>query len=145
MNILFVCVANVGRSQFAEAFFNRRSQHQATSAGLKVGASEGQTVGDRTAQANSAASTPANMMQVAREEEGLNLSLQVRTQLTPELVARADRVIVIAPNEEFPPYLQDSKVTFWDTPEIFGESYDMVRQVKDRIKEQVELLVQEVG
>ena len=33
MNVLFVCIANVGRSQVAEAYFKLVSCHDATSAG----------------------------------------------------------------------------------------------------------------
>ena len=33
MKVLFVCVANVGRSQMAEAFFNLLSEHHGESAG----------------------------------------------------------------------------------------------------------------
>ena len=139
MDILFVCVGNVGRSQIAEAFFNQSSQHQATSAGLGVGDADGQTVGER------ALSRPGSMLQVVREEEGLDLSAKLRNQLTPELVARADRVIVIAPEAEYPPYLEDNKVTFWDVQDIAGEPQDRVHQLKEQIKERVRLLVQDIG
>ena len=46
MKVLFVCLANVGRSQMAEAFFNRLSRHQAGSAGSRVSAQEGQNLAD---------------------------------------------------------------------------------------------------
>jgi len=36
MNILFVCCANAGRSQVAEALFNRLSQHRAKSTGTEA-------------------------------------------------------------------------------------------------------------
>ncbi len=70
MKVLFVCVANVGRSQMAEAFFNRLSDHQATSTGSRVGHKEGQTLKERSIEPE-ASSTPGNMLKIMLEEEGL--------------------------------------------------------------------------
>lgn len=144
MNVLFVCVANVGRSQVAEAFFNQFSRRRATSAGLRVGDRQGQTLADRSREPE-ASSTPGHMLQLMRDEEGLELSGNQRTQLTPQLVEQADRVIVIAPEESYPEYLSGDQVEFWDIPDLFGAPYDKVRELKDRIKERVRLLVEETG
>ena len=144
MQILFVCVANVGRSQMAEALFNQLSRHQARSAGLRVGDREGQTLEHRSREPE-ATSTPGNMLRIMREEEGLDLHGQERTQLTPALVEQSDRVYVIAPGATYPSYLQGDKVTFWDIEDLFGAPYDSVRQLKDAIKERVRQLVAEIG
>ena len=79
MKVLFVCVANVGRSQMAEAFFNRISAHEATSAGSQVGDKEGQNLRDRAGEPQ-ASSTPGNMLQIMQDEEGLNLYDNLRAQ-----------------------------------------------------------------
>jgi protein-tyrosine-phosphatase len=94
MKVLFVCVANVGRSQMAEAFFNRLSTHHASSAGTQVGDREGQTLADR-ARESEASSTSGNMLKIMKDEEELDLRQKVRKQLTPEMVKEADKVIVI--------------------------------------------------
>ena len=36
MKVLFVCIANVGRSQVAEAYFSKLTQHDSDSAGIAV-------------------------------------------------------------------------------------------------------------
>lgn len=47
LDVLFVCRANLGRSQMAQAMFNRLSKHQSTSAGTMVLEMDGQTVAKR--------------------------------------------------------------------------------------------------
>ena len=136
----------------AEAFFNRLSRHQASSAGIRVGDQAGQTLADRSREP-AASDTPGNMLRIMQEEEGLDLTGNRRTQLTPEMVEQADRVFVIAPDEPYPDYLQNpasdgevgDKVTFWEIPDLFGAPYDSVRQLKEQIKEQVRRLVAETG
>ena len=145
MQVLFVCVANVGRSQMAEAFFNRLSAHQATSAGARVGDAEGQTLGAR-AKEPSASSTPGYMLRIMKEEEGMDLDQKVRRQLTPEMVAGADRVVVMCQSDPWPDYLKDNpKVTFWNIQDLYGAPYQSVRQLKDEVKGHVVKLVDEVG
>ena len=47
--------------------------------------------------------------------ENLDLSSEQRTQLTPELVDAADKVVVMAERETWPDYLvEGGKVEFWD-------------------------------
>ena len=145
MKVLFVCVANVGRSQVAEAFFNKLSTHQATSAGTQVGDKEGQNLKDR-AKEPEASSTPGNMLKIMEEEERLDLYGKLRKQLTPNMVDEADRVFVMCKSDPYPEYLNDDpKVTFWDIQDMFGTPYDAVRQLKDDIKRHIQELVEEIG
>ncbi|MFQ6029324.1 MAG: low molecular weight phosphatase family protein [Dehalococcoidia bacterium] len=144
MNVLFVCVANVARSQIAEAFFNRLSRHQATSAGLQVGDKQGQTLHARS-QEPTASTATGYLLRIMREEEGIDLTGNLRNQLTPELVEQADRVFVIAPEGPYPDYLQGSKVTFWDIQDLYGEPYETVQRLKNQIKERVQQLAEEIG
>jgi arsenate reductase (thioredoxin) len=145
MQVLFVCVANVGRSQMAEAFYNRLSMHTATSAGSQVGDREGQTLKERAREAE-ACTTPGNMLRIMKEEEGLDLSRKLRCQLTPELVDHADRVVVMCRTDPYPNYLRDNpRVTFWDIQDLFGTPYEAVRQLKDEVKAHVARMVAETG
>lgn len=145
MIVLFVCVANVGRSQMAEAFFNRRSRHRGVSAGTQVGNQAGQNLSDRS-QVPAATSTPGNMLRIMREEEGLDLYLNLRKQLTPDMVGEADRVIVMCETDPYPEYLSNNpKVTFWSIPDLYGAPYSSVQQLKEEVKRHIEQLVDEIG
>lgn len=145
MIVLFVCVANVGRSQMAEAFFNRQSRHRGVSAGTQVGDQAGQNLRDRS-RVPAASSTPGNMLRIMQEEEGLDLYHNLRKQLTPDLVDRADRVIVMCETDPYPAYLSNNpKVTFWNIPDLYGAPYTSVQQLKEELKRHIEQLVGEIG
>ena len=141
MNVLFVCRANLGRSQMAQAMFNRLSQHRSTSAGTMVLEMDGQTVAERAEVAPS-----VTLVLELMEEEGLNISSEQRTHLTAELVNAAGKVIVMAERETWPDYLvEGGKVEFWDIVDAFNILMDQVRAIKDQIKAKVEELVRETG
>ena len=93
----------------AQAMFNRLSKHQSTSAGTMVLEMDGQTVAKRAEVAPSG----VLVLELMSEEEDQDLSSEQRTQLTPELVDAADKVIVMAERETWPDYLVESgKVEF---------------------------------
>ncbi|MCH8745447.1 MAG: hypothetical protein IIB31_07360 [Chloroflexi bacterium] len=145
MKILFVCVANVGRSQMAEAFCNKLSRHEATSAGSQVGEKMGQVLSDRAREAE-ASSTPGDMLKIMFQEEDLDLYGNVRTQLIPSLVDAADLVVVMCQSDPYPEYLaRNPKVTFWNIQDLYGASYNAVRSLKDEVKRHVTALVAEMG
>ena len=141
MNVIFVCRANLGRSQMARAMFDRLSQHQSTSVGTMVAEMEGQTVAERAKVAPSVV-----LVLELMDEEGLDISSEERTQLTAELFNAADKVIVMAERETWPSYLvENGKVVFWDIADAFNIPMDAVRSIKDQIKAKVEELVGEIG
>ena len=145
MKILFVCVANVGRSKMAEAFCNKLSRHEATSAGSQVGEKMGQVLSDRAREAE-ASSTPGDMLKIMFQEEDLDLYGNFRTQLIPSLVDAADLVVVMCQSDPYPEYLaRNPKVTFWNIQDLYGESYNAVRSLKDEVKRHVTTLVAEMG
>ena len=93
----------------AQAMFNRLSKHQSTSAGTMVLEMDGQTVAKRAEVAPSG----VLVLELMSEEEDQDLSSEQRTQLTPELVDAADKVIAMAERETWPDYLVESgKVEF---------------------------------
>ena len=141
MNVLFVCRANVGRSQMAEAFFNRLSQSESGSAGTKVGELDGQTV-SQLAQTSANAALIVEIM----TEEGLDVSSKHRTQLTTELVDAADKVIVMAERESWPDYLAEGgKVVFWDIEDPVRIPKEAAIAIKNQVNAKVEELVRETG
>jgi len=142
MNVNFVCRANLGRSQMAQAMFNRLSRHRSTSTGTMVLEMEGQTLAERAEVAPSV----VLVLELMSEEEGLELSSEQRTQLTPELFDAADKVIVMAERETWPDQLvEGGKVEFWEIADAFNISKDQVQAIKEQIKVKVEALVRETG
>ena len=140
MKVMFVCHANVGRSQAAEAFFARASKHEASSSGTHVDELMAQ---QKPASAkmrdNSQHSLPYMLTQ------GIDISEQERTQLTPELVAEVDRVIAILTPEEVPDYVKESgKLTVWDIVDP-ATHIEQTTELFDEIKILVKDLVQEIG
>jgi protein-tyrosine-phosphatase len=132
MKVLFICRANVGRSQMATAFFNKLStKHRAVGAGTHVGDNEGLPLQELVIR--------------CMAELGYDLSKETRKQLTREIAHEADRIIVMNEKADLPPYLSDSpKVIFWDVEDAKGTSYDFHVKIRDQIKGLVEKLVQEI-
>ena len=77
---------------------------------------------------------------------GVDISEHERTQLTPAMVAQADRVVVIAEKETWPAYLVESeKVVFWDITDSVDMEDDEARKIFDDVRLRVEELVREIG
>ncbi len=143
MKILFVCYANAGRSQVAEALFNKLSQHKAESAGTRVDKllTERNPATGMVKHATGGQSVIAYM-----EEEGINVSENTRKQLTPQMLENSDRVVVITSKDSWPKYLQESeKVIFWDIPNAVGMTPAAARVVYDQVKKHIKDLVDEIG
>jgi len=139
MKILFVCYANAGRSQVAEALFNKLSQHQAESAGTRVN----KLLTERNPAFRTVKHATGGQSVIAyMEEEGINVSENTRSQLTPQMVENSDRVVVITSKDSWPEYLVESeKVTFWDIPNAVGMTPEAARVVYDQVKKRVKDLV----
>ncbi len=141
--VLFVCMANIGRSQVARACFDQLSQHDSDSAGIGVD----RIIASRNLSSRKLKdSSNGRSVEYIRKAFGVDISDSERQQLTPEMVDEADLVIVIAEKNSWPDYLQEGgKVVFWDIPDPYGHddnfAYDMHRRVQDR----VEQLVKEIG
>jgi protein-tyrosine-phosphatase len=133
MKILFICKGNVGRSQIAEALFRKKfgNAHQVFSAGTKLSGPE-QPIGELM----------PNIKEVlyVMSEEGIDVSGNIRKQLTEQMVTDADKVIVIMEDEEvLPDYLaQSSKLIRWNVPDPKGKDLVFTRAVKNQIKGSIE-------
>ena len=143
MKILFVCYANVGRSQVAQAYFTKLSRHASDSAGIAV---DELIVQRRLPSRKLKDVLDQRSVEYIGREFGMDVSERERQQLVPAMLDEADRVIVIAEKERWPDYLQEGgKVVFWDIPDAVGQpdefAYDVFRQVQRR----VERLVEEIG
>ena len=100
MKILFVCRANVARSQVAQAAFELLSRHDCASAGTHAADEVAEDLfGRRQVKDWSHHAVPHVL------EHGVDIGERERTQLTLEMAAAADGVVVILPRGEWPEYL----------------------------------------
>ena len=133
--------------------FNKLSRHRAGSAGTKVDTlladNSPSTRMIKHASGKTASEggpTGAHFVIAYMREEGIDISENIRRQLTPEMVHEADRVVVITAQESWPEYLVKSqKVIFWDIPNAVGMSAEPAREVYDQVKQRVSELVAEIG
>lgn len=140
MKVLFVCRANCGRSQMAEAIFNKLAagRHVATSAGTLVrGGYEVTTHGDKLEdEPTSRAGVIPTMAEI-----GIDVSHNLRTQLTPELVSAADLVVLIT-DEFVPSYLVECKnLVTWEIPDPKGRGREFSRATREEITIRVKNLI----
>ncbi|MBI5392692.1 low molecular weight phosphatase family protein [Candidatus Woesearchaeota archaeon] len=137
LKILFICKANVGRSQMATAFFNSLSKkNKAIGVGTHVGENAGKPLHEFVIK--------------CMAEESYDLSKNTPQQLTEETANTADKIIVITEKENLPIYLKNnpeivSKIVFWDIPDAKDKTYKFHCKIRDEIKELVEKLVEEIG
>lgn len=121
--VLFVCTHNAGRSQMAQAFFERECHHDC--------------------RAESAGSQPARrvwpeVVQVMHEV-GIDLSHQKPKRLTVEMQLHADWAVTMGCGDVCP-YVP-THVDDWDIPDPAGRPLEEVREIRDLIEERVKELV----
>jgi len=125
--VLFVCVGNSGRSQMAEAFFNRLSKTwKAISAGTKP---------DEKI-------TPYTVL--VMKEVGLELGKRRPKLLTQEMMQRADRIVALGCGTDVFPSDYLAKVEDWKTEELYGKPIEKVRDIRDDIEKKVKSLIVEL-
>jgi protein-tyrosine-phosphatase len=125
-NVLFVCVANSGRSLMAERLFRRAAgdRHQSRSAGSEPGRAAHPQVVE------------------ALREIGIDASDHVPRKLDAEALAWAD-VAVSTCSEEVCPVTPGVRRISWQLPDPKGLSLEQVRPIRDEIERLVdELLVE---
>ncbi len=133
MKILFVCRANIGRSQMAEALFNKyySDKGQASSAGTQLTEERqkmklGEVVG-------------AENVIECMSEKGLDLRKNSLNQILPEQINNFDKVIIMAESETIPDFLLKSKNSiFWDIKDPKGTDLKGHRKTKEKIKNKIE-------
>jgi protein-tyrosine-phosphatase len=105
INVLFVCEHNMGRSQMAQAFFNRMT-------GTDFAVSAG-TDSERHEQAGRLL-RGTFIAEAMSEEFGIDVSTQQSKQLTEDMLRRADRIVWMAGKRKLPDSLKgDPRVTVW--------------------------------
>jgi protein-tyrosine-phosphatase len=141
MKVLFVCRANVSRSQTAKALFDTLSEHDSESAGTTVGDKDGETVRDHLARVGI-----SDFVFPIMAQQGLELRDNRRSQVTAAMVERADRIIVMTERDTLPDYLLNSeKVTHWKVRDTLRMPRETTREIADQIRRHVVELVREIG
>jgi arsenate reductase (thioredoxin) len=117
--VLFVCTQNAGRSQMAQAFFEKHAP--------------------RDLRAESAGAEPAERVHPvvveAMHEAGIDLSRHRPKKLTVEMQLHADWAITLACGAKCP-YVP-SMVEDWDIDDPAGKPIEQVRLIRDEIEERV--------
>ncbi len=126
MNVLFVCVANSGRSVMAERLFRRETQgrHEARSAGGNPGE----------------AAHPSVL--AALGELGIDASDHVPRLLDDDAVAWAD--MIVATCDDACPYVPGKRYVNWQLPDPKCEPLERVRAIRDDIAGRVRELAAEL-
>ena len=118
--VLFVCVHNAGRSQMAQALYERRG-----------------------GEARSAGSQPADELHEAvveaLEEVGIDVSQRVPRRLTDEDVAWADLVVTMGCGDACP-VLPGKEYVDWNLPDPVGLCLEEVRELRSVIEAKVSSL-----
>jgi protein-tyrosine-phosphatase len=132
MKVLFLCKGNVGRSQIAEELFRKKfgSEHEVLSAGLQLSGPE-QPIGDLLPGIK-------EVLEVM-SEEGVDVSKNIRKQITEKMVSDTDKVVVIIEDDVvLPDYISNSgKCIRWNIPDPKGHDLEFTRNVRDMIKEKI--------
>jgi len=127
--VLFICVGNSSRSQMAEALFNHLVQGRA--------------------RAVSAGTQPARALDpnalAVMAELGIDISGQSPKALTQEMVSSATRVISMGcgVQESCPAWAQPDED--WDLDDPYHQPIEVVRRIRDQIRERVEALAKELA
>ncbi len=125
--VLFVCTHNAGRSQMAEAFFERHAPAdiRAESAGQEPAARVWPEVIE------------------AMAEVGIDLSARRPKRLTIEMQLHADWAITLACGAQCP--FVPTTVEDWDVPDPAGKSLAQVRAIRDGLEQRVKELIEQRG
>ena len=126
--VLFVCIQNAGRSQMAQALFDRAA----------AGAHEARSAGSRPAE-----HVHPQVVDAMRE---LDVDLSARV---PHLLDRADAewadvVVTMGCGDECP-YVPGKRYIDWELDDPGGRPLAVVRRVRDDIVRRVDALVAELG
>lgn len=148
--ILFVCYANVGRSQMAKALYNKwTSTRFAESAGTGVHKEQpdAKTIGDRDKDLGGqlGGEYVSRARKALIEKHDIDIVDSPRSQITPEMLSEYDLVVNIAESSQTPDWLSGDNVVWWDIkdPGLSKEKdmepvHESLVAIEDRVKDLIE-------
>jgi arsenate reductase (thioredoxin) len=126
-SVLFVCVHNAGRSQMAAGYLKQFSG----------GAIDVRSAGNEPAD-------KINPVAVqAMAEEGIDIATEQPTILTADAVQASDVVITMGCGDSCP-YYPGKRYEDWTLDDPAGQGIDVVRAIRNQIRQRVEQLVEEL-
>jgi arsenate reductase len=125
--VLFVCVQNAGRSQIAQALFERAA----------AGRHEARSAGSRPAE-----HVHPEVVEVIREL-GADLSTTTPRRLEREDLEWADHVVTMGCGDECP-VVPGKRYQDWELPDPAGRQLEEVREIRDQIARRVQDLVSDL-
>lgn len=126
--VLFVCVHNAGRSQMAAGYL--RALGGDAVAVLSAGSAPGAAVNPVAVE--------------AMAEEGIDISEAIPALLTTEAVRESDVVITMGCGDACPIF-PGKRYEDWVLEDPAGQGIDVVRPIRDEIRERVVTLLEELG
>ena len=134
MNVLFICRQNVGRSQAAMELY-RQKGGKANSAGTAVD-NPNTTLAQRPGA--------VNIVQIMREDHGIDMINNIRIQLTEAIASPYDKLVVMAEPETWPEWLRnDKRMLYWQIQDTKGQDLPTTRRVVAEINEKLDALVKD--
>ena len=142
--ILFVCYSNVGRSQFAEAFYNNYTDGRpAVSAGVNPDGrwNEAPTLLEFENNILPKINPSSVLSTVTMKEVGIDISTHRRKYLTEKELKGYDLVVNIAEKSQTPGWLRAQNVVWWNVNDPHGDSWEKNRKARNEIETKVRALV----
>jgi arsenate reductase (thioredoxin) len=127
--VLFACVHNAGRSQMAAAWFNLLSDPTKARA-ISAGTDPGPRVHPEVV--------------TAMNEVGIDLAAAATSKLTTERARRAQMLITMGCGDQCP-VVPGLKRDDWPVDDPKGKPVGQVREIRDEIRERVEMLLEREG
>lgn len=127
--VLFICTHNSGRSQMAEAIFNKLAKGRARA--ISAGTEPDEKINPTVAR--------------AMRESGFSLSRKVPKKLTPEMFKGVEQVITMGCGAGAGCPVTPLPAQDWKLPDPKGENLNTVRQIRDVIQLRVIKLLQSLG
>lgn len=137
--VLFVCNANVARSQMAQGFYNHYSHSQnADSAGLNPEKrwDEAPTLIDFETMSHKPAKSSETMQEV-----GIDITGHKRQLLTADKLGDYDLIVNLAERSQTPDWIRGDNVIWWNVTDPHNESVEKNRIARDEIEQRVKQLL----